>query len=132
MPNPTLVGPASLLPEADPDSFRTFGVEARDHNVPSRRRPWPETAEANDASGAPVVIRAVGDKRIEPPPRPPVVAAAVAADVAAELVNHVRTAHKASCENGGPMELLLREAIADAVRLADRLALLAQFAREGR
>lgn len=48
------------------------------------------------------------------------------------LVDLVRAAHSASCEAGGPMELLLREAIADARELSDRLVTLAQFAKEGR
>lgn len=57
----------------------------------------------------------------------------LAADEASlSLVQLVRDAHSASCQAGGPMELLLREAIADAQALADRLATLAQFAREGR
>lgn len=55
-----------------------------------------------------------------------------AGDASLSLVQLVRAAHSASCEAGGPMELLLREAIADAQALADRLATLAQFAREGR
>lgn len=40
----------------------------------------------------------------------------------------VRHAHGASCRDGGAMELLLREALGDAVRLHQRLELIASFA----
>ena len=51
-----------------------------------------------------------------------------ATECAASLLDAITHAHKASCEAGGPMELLLRETIADAVRLHDRLVLIESFA----
>lgn len=47
---------------------------------------------------------------------------------AGSLTGAVRLAQLAACEDGGPMELLLREALADAVKLNDRLTMIAQFA----
>ena len=56
--------------------------------------------------------------------------AAKAAQAAAMAAADVRDAQRAACDVPGaePLEILLREAIADAVRLADRLALIAGFA----
>ena len=47
-----------------------------------------------------------------------------------ELVSAVRAAQRAACEDGGPMELLLREALESAVTLEHRLKTLAQFAAD--
>lgn len=55
-------------------------------------------------------------------------ASTVAAQTAAMLLWDVRGAHKASCIDGGPLELLLRKAIADAARLAQQLHEIAGFA----
>lgn len=52
-------------------------------------------------------------------------AAAQSADL---TLSAIREAHKASCAAGGPMELLLREALGDAVRLHQRLEIIASFA----
>jgi hypothetical protein len=52
-----------------------------------------------------------------------------AAQAAAMLVSDVRQAHKAACADGGPLELLLREAIEDAARLALRLGVIADFTK---
>lgn len=51
-----------------------------------------------------------------------------AAQAAEMLVSDIRAAHKATCAAGGPLELLTREAIHDAVRLAQRLHEIAGFA----
>lgn len=51
-----------------------------------------------------------------------------AAQSAEFMLDAIREAHKTSCAAGGPMELLLREAIADAARLHDRLVLIESFA----
>lgn len=53
-----------------------------------------------------------------------------ALSVAASLGGALYLAQISAREVGGPMELLLREALADAVKLADRLAELAKFAHE--
>lgn len=54
-----------------------------------------------------------------------------AAQAAAMTADDVRQAQRLACDvpGGQPLELLLREALADAVKLADRLALLASFTR---
>jgi hypothetical protein len=54
-----------------------------------------------------------------------------AAQCANLTLSDVRAAHKAACADGGPMELLLREAIVDAVNLAQRLEQLQGFAASG-
>lgn len=51
-------------------------------------------------------------------------------NVAGALVSAVRAAQGAACEDGGPMELLLREALESAVTLERRLKTLAQFAAD--
>jgi hypothetical protein len=55
-------------------------------------------------------------------------ATAAAAAASLTLVGAVHTAHRSSTEAGGPMELLLREAIEAAVALNARLATIARFA----
>jgi hypothetical protein len=55
---------------------------------------------------------------------------AAAAAASLTLVGTVHTAHQASTPAGGPMELLLREAIEAAVALNARLATIARFADE--
>ena len=55
-------------------------------------------------------------------------ATSAAAQSAELTLSAVMQAHRASCDDGGPMELLLREAIADTVRLRDRLVLIGMFA----
>lgn len=67
----------------------------------------------------------------EPPP-PLVATTGESSNAAQALVRHIRAAHAASCENGGPMELLLRKALADAMQLSQDLDQLARFAAEGR
>lgn len=57
-----------------------------------------------------------------------------AAQAAAMAADDVRQAQRVACDMPGEaaLELLLREAITDAMRLADRLALIAGFAATAR
>lgn len=50
--------------------------------------------------------------------------AAIAAELAATAI---RRAHRASCEAGGPMELLLLELLAEAVKVQKRAEQIAAF-----
>ena len=54
-------------------------------------------------------------------------ATSAAAQSAELTLSAVREAHQASCADGGAMELLLREALGDAVRLYQRLDLISSF-----
>lgn len=84
---------------------------------------WPTT----DAASAAVLPSGLH------PTTPPLIATtATASEAAQALARHVRAAHSASCEKGGPMELLLRKALSDALAIAHDLDQLAGFAAEGR